>query len=221
MDLDMPRGQRRTAHQLVRDSLRRAILTGKVTAGTRLVQADIAEQLQVSTTPVREALRDLATEGLIKLDAHRGAVVRRLDHDDVFEIYTIRKLLEPDAIRRAVERITAEELDAAAAICDRADAETDPARWVELNRELHRVFIDAARSPRLAHILINLADSAAMYIATSLVADADRREEANREHHVLLDAMRRRDADGACDVMSTHLQRTVDTITRPEGDEAG
>jgi DNA-binding GntR family transcriptional regulator len=218
MDLDMERGERRTAHQLVRDTLRRAILTGKVTAGTRLVQSDIAEQLQVSTTPVREALRDLATEGFIQLDAHRGAVVRRLGYEDVFEIYNIRKLLEPDAIRRAVEHITDEELEIADAIQARADDERDPARWVELNHEFHHVFITAARSPRLAGILTNLADSAAMYIATSLVHGEHRREDANAQHHALIDAVRDRDAERACDVMLSHIHQTVETVTRLEPD---
>jgi DNA-binding GntR family transcriptional regulator len=218
MDLDMERGERRTAHQLVRDTLRRAILTGKVTAGTRLVQSDIAEQLQVSTTPVREALRDLATEGFIQLDAHRGAVVRRLGYEDVFEIYNIRKLLEPDAIRRAVEHITDEELEIADAVQARADDERDPARWVELNHEFHHVFITAARSPRLAGILTNLADSAAMYIATSLVHGEHRREDANAQHHALIDAVRDRDAERACDVMLLHIHQTVETVTRLEPD---
>jgi DNA-binding GntR family transcriptional regulator len=216
MDLDMERGERRTAHQLVRDTLRRAILTGKVTAGTRLVQSDIAEQLKVSTTPVREALRDLATEGFIQLDAHRGAVVRRLGYDDVFEIYKIRKLLEPDAIRRAVELITDEELETAEAIQARADAERDPARWVELNHEFHLVFVNAARSPRLASILTNLADSAAMYIATSLVQGEHRREDANVQHRELLEAVRARDAERACEVMMLHIHQTVETVTRLE-----
>ena len=220
MDLDMQRGERRTAHQLVRDTLRRAILTGKVTAGTRLVQSDIAEQLQVSTTPVREALRDLATEGFIQLDAHRGAVVRRLGYDDVHEIYNIRKLLEPEAMRRAVERITEEEIEKAAAIQAEADVETDPARWVELNHEFHRVFIDAAGSPRLAGILTNLADSAAMYIATSLVRGEHRREDANAQHRGLLDAVRRRDAESACAVMLTHIHQTVETVMHLEPDRS-
>jgi DNA-binding GntR family transcriptional regulator len=182
------------------------------------VQSDIAEQLRVSTTPVREALRDLATEGFIQLDAHRGAVVKRLGYDDVFEIYNIRKLLEPDAIRRAVERITDQEIHEAAQIQARADVETDPARWVELNHEFHRVFVNAAGSPRLAGILNNLADSAAMYIATSLVHGEHRRENANAQHRALLDAVRRRDADTACAVMLTHIHQTVETVTRVDAD---
>jgi len=214
MDLDIQQGARRTAHQLVKDTLRRAILTGKIASGTRLVQSDLAELLQVSTTPVREALRDLATEGLIQLDAHRGAVVRELGEDEVYEIYFIRRVLEPEAIRMAVEHITDDELEAAAAIQARADDEIDPATWVELNHEFHRVFIEAARSPRLAGILTNLQDSAAMYIAASLLEGEHRRDDANAQHRQLLDAVRRRDADRACEVMLAHIHQTVDSVTR-------
>src|SRR5919106_6460717 len=143
MDLAM---ERRTAHQLVLETLRRAILTGRIPGGTRLVQADLAEQLKVSTTPVREALRDLATEGLIKLDAHRGAEVRSLSGPEVSEIYRIRSILEPEAMRLAIERISDEEIATAAKFQARADEETDTAAWTELNQQFHKVFVDAARS---------------------------------------------------------------------------
>src|SRR5690242_7828107 len=87
-------GGRRTAHEFVRESLRRAILRGDLTGGERLIQADIAATLEVSTTPVREALRDLAAEGLISLDRHRGGVVRGLNWEDMEEIRKIRHQLE-------------------------------------------------------------------------------------------------------------------------------
>jgi DNA-binding GntR family transcriptional regulator len=216
MDLAM---QRLTAHQLALDTLRRSILTGRIPNGTRLVQADIAEQLQVSTTPVREALRDLATEGLIRLDAHRGAVVKTLTADEASEIYHLRRLLEPEAMRLAVERITDEELDAAARIQERADAEDDTAAWIELNRQFHRIFVDAARSPRLAGILHTLFDAATMYIAATLLDGSERRVEDNAEHHRLLDAVRRRDPQAAIDVMLAHMDHTRSAIASQAFDD--
>jgi DNA-binding GntR family transcriptional regulator len=211
MDLAM---ERRTAHQLVLETLRRAILTGRIPSGTRLVQAELAEQLKVSTTPVREALRDLATEGLIKLDAHRGAEVRSLSGDEVSEIYRLRSILEPEAMRLAIERISDEEIATAAKFQARADDETDTAAWTELNQQFHNVFVDAARSPRLASILHSLHDAAGMYVAATLVQDTDRREEANREHHELLAAARRRDAQAAVDLQLVHVRRTMELIER-------
>lgn len=141
-----PASVRRTAQELVRDTLRTAILNGEIPAGTRLVQADLAEQLQVSTTPVREALRSLAAEGLVKLDAHRGAVVRRLDDTEVLEIFELRCLLEPAVLERAISRISDEQIDETAAIEAELSAETDPARWSQLNRQFHGVFMTAAQS---------------------------------------------------------------------------
>jgi DNA-binding GntR family transcriptional regulator len=211
MDLAM---ERRTAHQLVLETLRRAILTGRIPSGTRLVQAELAEQLKVSTTPVREALRDLATEGLIKLDAHRGAEVRSLSGPEVSEIYRLRSILEPEAMRLAIERISDEEIATAAKIQARADEETDTAAWTELNQQFHNVFVGAARSPRLAGILQALHDAAGMYVAATLVQDTGRRAEANHEHHELLAAARRRDAQAAVDLQLVHVRRTMELIER-------
>ena len=101
---------RRTAHEFVRESLRRAILRGDLTGGSRLIQGEVAATLNVSTTPVREALRDLATEGLITLDRHRGGTVRELDWDDMEEIGMVREALDPLAVRLFCERITDEQL---------------------------------------------------------------------------------------------------------------
>jgi DNA-binding GntR family transcriptional regulator len=203
---------RRTAHQLVLDTLRRAILTGTIPSGTRLVQADIAEQLRVSTTPVREALRDLATEGLIRLDAHRGAEVKSLSGEEVAEIYRLRCLLEPEAMRMATERITDEEIAAAEALQDRADDEPDTAAWVDLNHRFHTIFLSASRSERLAGILQALHDAAGMYIAATLVRDEGRPAEANREHRDLLRAVRARDVEAATEIQMAHVRRTMESI---------
>lgn len=99
----------RTAH----DHVAFAILSGELSGGTRLLQTKLAAELDLSTTPLREALRDLAMEGLVVFDPHRGAVVRTLDIDEVREIYELRITLEPIMVRRVAERITAEQFDRA------------------------------------------------------------------------------------------------------------
>jgi DNA-binding GntR family transcriptional regulator len=213
MELALPLdGQRRTAHEVVRESLRRAILTGALPGGTRLVQADIAAQLQVSTTPVREALRDLATEGLIRLDPHRGAIVYEPDLQEVRDLYDIRQILEVEAIKRAVSAITEEELARAEAIQARMDQETDPVLWVDLNRDFHAALADAARSSRLSALLKNLRDAAAVYVALSLESGDDQLAAGNEDHHRLLDAMRRKDAETAASMVVHHLESTMDAV---------
>lgn len=208
--------ERRTAQELVRDTLRRGILTGEISGGTRLVQAELAQQMQVSTTPVREALRSLSAEGLVRLDAHRGAVVRRLNQEELQDIYELRCILEPEALRRALPRITAQQLDEAAVIETRMQEERDPARWSDLNRQFHRVFIDAAGSARLTQMLEILQDSFAGYIVASIVQDDHRRDRANDQHQTLLQAMRDGDGERAAEIMLEHMRVTMAHIAKLE-----
>lgn len=209
--MELPPGTvRRTAQELVRDTLRTAILTGQIPAGMRLVQADLAEQLQVSTTPVREALRSLAAEGLVKLDAHRGAVVRGLDDREVLEIFELRCLLEPAVLERAIPRITEEQLAEAAEIETEMSAETDPARWGQLNRQFHGVFMTAAESERLRQMVEMLQDAFSAYIVSAMVRDGRRRDRANHQHRTLLEAVRKRDVKAATQAMVAHMRLTLE-----------
>ena len=209
MTLAISPGERRTAHELVRDTLRRAILTGQIAGGERLVQADLAKQLEVSTTPVREALRDLSAEGLIQLDAHRGAIVRSLSKDEVEEIYWLRQLLEPEMMARAVENITDEQIEQAESIQKKADKERDPVAWVQLNKAFHRVFNVASKSPRLAAIVENLQDSGTPYVVAALVAGSRSPKEANAQHREILQAVRARDVKAAKKHMHDHVHKTL------------
>lgn len=212
MDLLEFAEDRRTAHEFVRDTLRRAIVGGAYPGGTRLVQSEIAEQLKVSTTPVREALRDLASDGLIIFDPHRGAIIHELDASELVEVYEIRKALEPLAIRKAAQRITEDQLRSATELQRRMDAEEDPAAWVALNWEFHSLLERSASSPRFQSLLKSVQDIAAMYVAHSLQVEPHRMRAGNREHWNLLEALRARDADRAAAVLVKHLDGTLGTI---------
>lgn len=204
--------EHRTAHQFVRDTLRRAILSGVLAGGTRLVQADIAAQLKVSTTPVREALRDLVADGLVLFDPHQGAIVHEVDVDEFVEVYEIRKALEPLAIRKATRNVTDEQLDAAAALIEKMETEQDPGVWTDLNWQFHALLEQAANSPRLRSVVKNVQDTAAIYVGRTLKSEPDRLAEGNREHRALLEAMRARDEDRAEAVLVQHLNATLDTF---------
>jgi DNA-binding GntR family transcriptional regulator len=201
-----------TAHELVRDTLRRAILGGTLPASSRLVQADIASQLSVSTTPVREALRDLATEGLVVFRPHIGAVVRELNLDELVQLYDVRKALEPLSIRRAAARITQEELTEAQRLVKLMESETDPAVWVELNSRFHAVLEAAARAPLIQSLLKSVRDIATIYVAHSLIIRPGRITSGNKEHRALLAAVRRHDGDTAASLMVAHLNSTLELI---------
>src|SRR6266849_3432682 len=98
--------QRRTTQELVVEFLREGILSGALRGGARLVQDKIATELNVSRVPVREALLQLEAEGLVRMEAHRGASVVWLALEEIAEIFDIRELLVLDAVRRVVPTLT-------------------------------------------------------------------------------------------------------------------
>lgn len=202
-------GSRKTAHEFVREVLRRAILSGELAASTRLVQAELAATLEVSTTPVREALRDLASEGLIRFDPHRGAVVQELSNDEVAEIYAIRLVLEPLALRQAVPRISDATLQRLRALHRRMLDEPHAADWVDSNRAFHMSLYESAASPRLAAIIRGLQDASVMYIGASLTEVAGLRERANEDHAEILAALERRDVEAVISSVVNHLKLSM------------
>jgi DNA-binding GntR family transcriptional regulator len=208
-------GGRRTAHEFVRESLRRAILRGDLAGGSRLIQGDLATTLNVSTTPVREALRDLATEGLITLDSHRGGIVRELNWDDMEEIQLIRRSLDPLAFRLACERITDEQLDDADRLYQLMEREKDLGDWVELNVQFHFIFEEATGVARLVGILKGLEQSSAVYVAQAQRWHPEIRRRANEQHRALIDACRARDASTAIEAMSGHAAMPIE-MTDPK-----
>ncbi len=206
---------RRTAHEFVRESLRRAILRGDLSGGERLIQADLASMLSVSTTPVREAMRDLATEGLITLDRHRGGVVRELNWNDMEQIRLIRRQLDPLAIQLAVEQITDDGLREAERVRQRMLREKDLGNWVELNTQFHLLFHEATGVPRLAAILKGFEESSAVYVAQAQRWHPEIRQRADADHQALIEACRDRDVGEATRIMSGHAAMSLE-MTRPE-----
>lgn len=120
-------------------SLRKLIATGEVEDGARLVERDLAERFSVSRIPMREALQKLEAEGLIEINRNRGAVVRTLTLDDVEEIYSLRMLLEGDAIYRAVKRMDEEALARVELVHRLLGEAKSRDRQGELNREFHEL----------------------------------------------------------------------------------
>jgi DNA-binding GntR family transcriptional regulator len=206
-----PKG-RQTVHVYVLQTLRRSILDGELTGGTRLVQAEIANALGVSATPVREALRDLAAEGLVRLDAHRGAVVHQLSMKELKEIYQLRSLLEPEALKRAWPMLTDEVIDHVAQL--HVEMMKHPPRWewVRLNSRFHDSIFELADAPRLLSILASLTAPWVMYVSASLASDVEHQYRASQGHEEILAALRARDLEAAIAATLDHLSITHQTL---------
>jgi DNA-binding GntR family transcriptional regulator len=203
----------RTAQAAIVDLLRGEILRGEMTPGTRLLQNEIAERFETSTTPVREALRQLVAEGLLDGDAHRGVTVHDTSLEELEQIYEIRLVLEPLAIAATVENMTAEEMKAAQELVGEMESEDEPVKWIRLNAEFHRALAEAARRPRLATIVHGLRNISALYIAASLQEIPQRRAVANSEHRALIEAIAAGDVETAAAMERAHLEHTLELGT--------
>ena len=206
---------RRTAEQIAVDTLRRAIMAGEITGGTRLIQQDIAGELRISTTPVREALRVLAAEGLVEFDPHRGAVVREIDDDEMREVIWLRGLLEPEAMRLAADRAPQATLEIAADLATQMEQESDVPTWMTLNREFHAVLCEASGARWLEALLTSLRSAAEIYLAASLRAAPQPMAVGNAEHRALLDAILRGDREEAARISLLHARALVPTLEAP------
>lgn len=205
----LPASRSETAHGYVRETLRREILNGALLGGTRLGQTEIAKRLGVSTTPVREALRDLASEGLVVIDPHRGGFVQELNREDVVEAYQIRQQLEPMALKFAMPLITDEDVERIAQLNDDLCLAPHTAAWVQLNNSFHMAIYEPSKRTRLVSIIGSLHDATVMAVGARLTHTSGVREEVHEEHSQLIDAIRRRDLDEALKVLEHHLSSSI------------
>jgi DNA-binding GntR family transcriptional regulator len=206
-----------------RDALREAILTGSLPPGSRLRAEPLAERLQTSRTPVREALILLAREGLVDVEPRRGAVVRAFDAADLADLYEVRALVEPHAARRAATRIGAADLRRLREICDLAEArdagdEAAVEDHVALNEEFHRIIVAAAGSPRLEAALRAVAGIPRAFRAAFWHDDAQR-EQSLFCHRQLVRALEGRQPQLAEAVMRMHIVGAIEFLTEVIDDD--
>lgn len=200
----------RTAHSAITAELRQRMLSGALPPATQLVQADLARQMGTSITPVREALRELAVEGLVDIDPFRGAIVHAPTLREVEEVYAIRGELVPLAVRRRLATITDDEVELAHRLVEEMREEADDARWVELNRRFHRLIeLDPIGSPHLSEVLRRLIDLSATYVNLTVTSVA-RRPDADRDHVAFLAALKDRNDEALIELVSAHLATTLD-----------
>lgn len=208
-------GRRRlTAYQYAIETLRTEILQGNLKAGDRLRQDDLARRLEMSTTPVREALRTLVSEGLVFFDVHRGAVVRGLTIEDVNELYRLRKTLEPMMAEQALATIREENIAQAQALHAEMLATSDVAKWTELNQAFHAALWASQDNSRLAHLIKTLRDASGPYIALSLYMRPIHVDVSNQEHQKMLDEYRARDVAAIRRHTEDHLDATLRIIVK-------
>ena len=210
---DEPLGQLATRY------LRDAILAGRLRAGARIRQEAIAQELGTSRIPVREALHQLESEGLVSLVPRSGARVAKLDFAEYSELYRIREQLEPLAIAESAPRLSDADLAMLRDLMLQIEATNDPAVWLDLDRRLHLASYAAAPMPRLLRLIEGFWNSTQQYRRAFYAAVASPTDAANEklpmthlEHRLLVDALERRDADDAQSILRLHIRRTRVTL---------
>ena len=196
----------RTKEEQVADFLREGIISGMFPRGSRLKQAEIAERLQISITPVREALKLLEAEGYVTGDSYRGACVAPFDPSASEEVLELRLLLEARLTRSTAEKVTAQDITELRALADefeKAFNAGDRAAARGVNYRFHSRLYSVADMPQTLHFVQILW---ARYPFDLINAVAGRGTDAAREHDEILRALLDGDASAAMLAMRKHIE---------------
>ena len=200
----------KTREELAAEKLREAILVGHFKAGEKLDQGAISKQLNVSLSPVREAIRTLAAEGIVTMVPHKGALVTELTVEQLKELHEIRGFLEGQAAKKAVPHLSSDDLERLERIIAKADKTKDRETLQALNNEFHQVLYSAYEQPETLKIVQHIRNKVAPYIR--LYLDTGRKDEAWAAHQRIFDACKAKDAELAEKETRRHLAEVCEGI---------
>ncbi|WP_425059658.1 HTH-type transcriptional repressor RspR [Sporomusa carbonis] len=200
--------------EVVAETLREAIVNGVLKPGERLMEIQLAEELGVSRTPVREAIRKLELEGFVVMIPRRGTYVADLSIKDINEVYEIRTALDVLAAGLAVERITEDELEQLERLLVEigeliGGGDTD--KIVEIDSQFHDVLYRASRNDRLVGIINNLREQFTRFRSISIQYPG-RMEKSIEEHRRLVEAIASRDTELAQQIAREHMENSEQTL---------
>lgn len=201
------------ARSVIEETLRSAILDGRIPCGTALRQQDLADLFGVSRMPVREALRQLEAQALLSVIAHKGAVVAPLVQGDAAETYELRILLESEALRRSIPLLEAADFELAARYIDELETEHNYTEIGRLNRLFHMALYNKAPNRRLLRLVEDGLNEEERFLRFNLEA-MGLGKLSQEDHRELLRAVKERDIDRSIKLLEHHLNRGVEVITR-------
>ncbi len=199
---------------LVLEALREAIMSGSLQPRERLMEIQLAEELGVSRTPVREALRKLELEGFIVMVPRKGAYVSDLSMKDIADVFEIRAALEGLAAALAAERITEEELETMERLLvEKGEAinQNDIDKLVEVDTKFHETMYKASRNERLSSIISNLREQIQRFRLSSLSVPG-RKKDSLDEHRNIVEAIQARDVQLARYLAQEHIENAENVL---------
>ncbi len=205
----------KTRTQLVVEALREKILNGEIKAGEPLRQAALAEELNVSRIPIREALLQLEAEGLVNFEPHKGAAATELSADQVDEIFELRALLECELLKYSIDKLTPEDFAEAEDLINQMENATGSNDGVtgELNYRFHTILYSKAERPQTAELADTLIKNSLRYVRIHLML-AGGEGSAQTEHKALLELCRNGDKKRAASHLKKHIVKAKDDIKK-------
>lgn len=200
----------------VYQDLRKAIITGQVPGGTRLVESNLAAKMQVSRTPVREALHKLALEGLLYSIPRAGYIVEEMSDDDVEDLFDVRIKIEQMAAHLAIEKITETEIQLLAENLEKAERvlqNPQDSQMAELDTEFHGIIYKAARSKTLYRICQTLSDHTLKY-RIALIDKSEMGRRTRDGHYQIYKAIRAKDTAQVDAAIQSHLELAKNDIRK-------
>lgn len=209
-DPDETNGSYEPRAQDVARRLREAIYDGTLKGGAPVRQEAVARELGVSRIPVREALRQLETEGLVVIRPHSGARVATLDFAECEEIYKMRERLEPLALTESMGKLGDEQIETARRLAIELEGlQGDPKAWLEGDRQLHLACYSGVDTPRLLRTIVGYWNTTQQYRRVLLtVFDDEDYVLQHSEHRLIVDALATGNARAGEDLMRAHIERS-------------
>ena len=196
---DRPQG-RDTYERILSD-----IRTGLLAPGDRLTETDIAARLGISRTPVREAMRQLESDGLITHTPRSGTTIRRLDYSEISELYEMRAVLESTAARFAARAASDVEVEEIADVHEAMCKVKDTLELFKLNQQFHQCLLDASRNRFLLSAAHSI-EKTLLILGPSTLTESARPAQANAEHATIVSAIQSRNPAEAEEAMRAHIE---------------
>lgn len=199
------------ARSVIEEQLRNAILDGRLPPGMALRQQELATLFGVSRMPVREALRQLEAQSLLKVVTHKGAVVAPLIDEDAVDTYRLRQLLEAEAIRQSIPLLDDDDFAKARGYIDQLDTETSLHEMCRLNRLFHLALYAKTENRKLLSLIESELNEEERFLRFHL-SSMGLGKPTQDDHIALLDAAQSRDVEGAVAMLQEHLAKAASTV---------
>lgn len=206
--------QNRPLREVVYESLRKTLIEYSIPVGERFIEKEYSERLNISRTPVREALKQLEEEGLVEYVHRSGVIVSKITKDDVIEIYKIRESLELLILTTAMDNITQEEIEDIENLLDYTEKVNNDGKIeevIELFETFNNHIYKASKMKRLPYLIGSLNLYLKKFRNIS-IENEERRLNGIKEHRLMLKSIIEKDVDLAQSVIEKHLKQSVDVV---------